>query len=155
MRDAIDLRFNGNIAFRMALALVGLGFVILSKSCSNLANQDQMTATDDALYLTPIPKETLEAFREGTPIESKLQAVIAARVYLGSTRLHFTGSPKVISVVEEEPNVWRVVFEGEWQVIPPDPRPVTLSPPVHGCVDVTIYTNDNGRTEIGTIGCIP
>jgi len=135
------------------LVLVSLSLVTLLTGCSNLANQP--TAADDSLYLTPIPEETLAAFRAGTPIESKLQAVIAARVYLGTTRLHYQAPPAVISVVEHPPNVWKVVFEGEWQVIPPDPRPVTPSPPVHGCVYVTIYTNDNERTEIGTIGCPP
>jgi hypothetical protein len=133
--------------------MISLGLVILLTNCSSPANQ--ATATDDALYLSPIPEEALAAFREGMAIESKLQAVIAARVYLGSTRLHFATTPKVISVIQEQPSVWRVVFEGEWQVIPPDPRPVTPLPPVHGCVYVAIYTNDNDRTEIGTIGCPP
>jgi hypothetical protein len=143
------MRLSLNVAM---LVLVSLGLVILI-SCSNLTNQP--TATDDSRYLTPIPEETLAAFRAGTPIESKLQAVIAARVYLSSTRLRYSASPAVISVLEDPPNVWKVVFEGEWQVIPPETRPVTPSPPVHGCVYVTIYTNDNERTEIGTIGCPP
>ncbi len=135
-------------------------------------------AAEDRTYLTPIPEATLRAFRSDSPIESKLQAVIAARVNLESTRLRFSEPPQVVSVeamslklahqraaqpgvstYEERPGdtqVWLVILEGEWQVFPPDPfHTVTPPPPVHGCTYVIIDQQDSARTEIGGIGCPP
>jgi len=139
---------------QMAFLRLGLSVIILLTGCSNLANR--VTDTEVAQYLTPISEETLEAFQEGIPIENEQQAVIAARVYLDSTRIRFTTHPEVVSVVEEPLNAWKVVFEGDYQINPPDPMH-TLTPPapVHGCVFVAIDTNANVRTEVGTIGCPP
>lgn len=136
------------------MVLISLGIVILLTSCSHLQNTS--IAAEETLYLTPIPDETLAAYQEGTPITSKLQAVIAARAYLGITRLRSTTEPKVISVVEEHPKVWKIVFEGEWLVIPPDPdHSFTPPAPEFGCVYVIIDGTDQVRTEIGTISCSP
>lgn len=140
-------RLNRALLFLLSCLLIAAGL----SGCSN--GFIPPTAAADSLYLTPIPEETLAAFREGTPIESKLQAVIAARVYLSSTRLQSAATPEVISAVQEEPDVWRVLFEGDWQVVPPGPDPVTALPPTHGCVYVKIYTGQNQRTETGTTGC--
>ena len=145
-----------NRKIRPATLLVLISFIIifLLTSCSNLKNPT--TAAEGAQYLTPIPDETLAAFQEDTPIESKLQAVIAARAYLETTRLRSSTEPKVISVAEEHPNIWKIVFEGEWLINPPDPNHTfTPPPPEHGCVYVTIDATDQVRTEIGSIACSP
>jgi len=104
--------------------------------------------------ITQIPDETLVAYQECTSITNKLQAVIAARAFLDTTRLQPTKPPKVISVTEEHPNVWKIIFEGDWMVIPPDPNHTfTPPPPEHGCVYVTINTIDLVVSKLGTIGC--
>lgn len=54
-----------------------------------MASSAQITTTEDMAYLTPIPQETLLAYRSETPITNKLQAVIAARINLAATRLHY------------------------------------------------------------------
>lgn len=144
--------FIRKIELALFLVLISFSIITLLTSCSNLNNPT--TAAEESLYLTPIPEETLAAYQEGDPIESKLQAVIAARAYLETTRLRSTAEPKVISVVEENPNVWKIVFEGEWLINPPDPNQTfTPPPPEHGCVYVTIVGADQVRIEIGTIAC--
>jgi len=136
------------------LVVISLSLVIVLASCSNIKHTT--TPTEDATYLTPIPDETLVAYQEGIPITNKLQAVIAARAYLETTRLHSTTEPKVISVVEEQSKVWKIVFEGEWLVNPPDPNHTfTPPPPELGCVFVTINATDLVVSTIGTIRCSP
>jgi hypothetical protein len=136
------------------LVLISLWIVPLLTSCSNLMKPT--ITSEERLYLTPIPAETLAAYREGMPIESDLQAVIAARAYLQTTRLHSTTEPKVISVVEENLNIWKIVFEGEWLVNPPNPNQFATPPsPEHGCVYVIIDAIDQVRTEISTSPCTP
>ena len=136
------------------LVLTSFSIITLLTSCSNLMNPT--TTAEEALHLTPIPDETLAAYQEGTPITSKLQAVIAARTFLETTRLSFTTEPSVISVVEEPAKVWKIVFEGDWLVTPPDPNhTLTPPPPEHGCVYVTIDETDQVRTEMGTGTCTP
>lgn len=134
------------------LVVISLSFVMLLASYSNIINIT--TPTVDASFLTPIPDEILADFKEGTPIISKLQAVIVARAYLDTTRLKSTTHPKVISVIEEHQNVWKIVFEGDWLVRSPDPdHTATPATPEHVCVFVTIDGIDQVRTEIGTIAC--
>lgn len=136
------------------LVVISLSLVMLLVSCSNINNIT--TPNEDTSYLTPIPDETLAAFKEGTPIKSKLQAVIAARAYLETTRLHSTTEPKVITVVEEQSRVWKIIFEGDWLVIPPDPdHTFTPPPPEHGCVYMTIDASDLVVSKLGTIECSP
>lgn len=144
----------GKIGLPALLVLITFSIITLLTSCSNLKNPT--IAAEDALYLTPIPYKTLAAFEEGAAIENKLQAVIAARAYLETSRLSSATEPKVVSVVEEHPKVWKIVFEGEWLVNPPDPdHTFTPPPPEHGCVYVTIDETDQVRTEIGTSACPP
>ena len=142
--------------------------------CSN--QQQQVTPTEDTVYLTPIPQETLMAYKETMPITSKLHAVIAAQAILGTTRMHYTAPPQVVLVeetnlgdahkrvkqhgtytYEDRPGntkVWFVVFEGDWQIIPPDPmHTITPPPPSHGCAYVIIEANEYGRAQIGGINC--
>ena len=52
--------------------------------------------------------------------------------------------------------VWLVIFEGEWQIFPPDPlHTITPAPPSHGCVNVILDANDSGRSEVCNIECAP
>ena len=102
--------------------------------------------------------------------------MIAAQVGLRQPRLRYAQLPQVKSVkqlrliearqrvaqpgsypYEDRPDdteVWLVVFEGAWQIIPPDPKhTVTPSPPVHGCTYVMLQATDGGRLEVGGIEC--
>ena len=152
---------------------------ILLTRCSAFAGQE--VATEDTAYLTPIPKETLQAYQWDTPVRNKMDAVILARLSLDTTRLSYTEEPKVvlaeemrcedalkrvaqpgvIKTYEErsgDAKVWLVLFEGDWQISgpPPDPEHVeTPGPPTHGCAYVIIDPNDGCHGEIGTIGCSP
>ena len=152
---------------------------ILLTGCSTFAGQG--AATEDTAYMTPIPKETLQAYQWDTPVRNKMDAVILARLSLDTTRLSYTETPKVLSVEEMsledarkrvaqpgvfktyeegsgDAKVWLVLFEGDWQMTgpPPDPEhPETLGPPSHGCVYVIIDQNDGSQGEIGTIECSP
>ncbi len=134
--------------------------------------------SEDTTYLTPVSTQTLAAFRSDSPIENKMEAAIAARSTLSGTRLRFTLDPRIVSVEElalavarrrvaragvsineDRPAntpVWLIVFEGEWQVFPPDPsHTITPASPSHGCVYVLLDANDPGRSEVGPIECAP
>lgn len=151
MGDLTDLRFRLRNASRTALLAVAMSFIVATANCTGLAAT--AAATENTLYLSPIPQATLAAYRRESPIETKLQAVIAARVYLGATRLRFADEPRVVSVIEESPQVWRVVLEGEWQAIPPDPRHIiTPSPPTHGCV-LVLVDKESVPLRVSTIAC--
>ncbi|HLE91825.1 MAG TPA: hypothetical protein VI753_11805 [Anaerolineales bacterium] len=152
---------------------------ILLMGCSTFAGQG--TATENTAYLTPISRETLQAYHWDTPVRNKMDAVIQARLSLDTTRLSYTEEPQVvlaeemrcqdalkrvaqpgvIKTYEErsgDAKVWLVLFEGDWQISgpPPDPEhPVTPGPPTHGCVYVIIDPNGGCYGEIGTIGCSP
>jgi len=151
---------------RVCLVLVLVCIVVVVGGCAQAENN---------LYLSPIPQETLSAYREGMPVETRLQAVIAAQAFLQTTRLEYTSQPGVISVEEmpldlahekvREPGttvnedrpgdtkVWLVLFAGEWRVIPPAPRSdFTPGPPAPGCAFV-ILDPKSGRHEMGTLGC--
>jgi len=73
---------------------------ILMVGCSTFAKQG--TATEDTAYLTPISRETLQAyqFQFGSPIEDRMQAVFVARLILDTTRLSYTEEPKVVLAQE-------------------------------------------------------
>jgi hypothetical protein len=127
-------------------------------------------------YRTPIPESTLQAYRGGTPITNKLQAVIAARVYLSTSRMEDIQPPQVIYIQRmtlaealkkaEKPGVetfedipmqtpvWFVIFQGIWQLHPPLPGiTATPLPPFHGCQYVWITENNNGYAATGDIDC--
>jgi hypothetical protein len=131
---------------------------------------------EDTSYLTPIPEATLAAYQSESPIENKLQAVIAAQRVLQTTRLDYQEEPVVVSVDEmrlekahqsvqqlqpgdyfyedrpDDTKVWLVMFEGMWRIIPPDPEHTyTPEPFSYGCIYV-IIDRDN-RSEMGTIAC--
>ena len=156
----------------ISFALI-ISFVI-GCSSSGVLNE----ARESTSYLTPLSTQTLEAFRSDSPIKNKTEAVIAARVTLRYTRLRSSADPQVVSVEElalaearrrvaragvfvnedrpADTPVWLIVFEGEWQVFPPDPsHTITPAPPSHGCVYVMLNANDPGRSEVGSMECIP
>ena len=155
---------------------------ILLTGCSTFAGQG--AATEDTAYMTPIPKETLQAYQWDTPVRNKMDAVILARLSLDTTRLSYMETPKVLSVEEMsladarkrvaqpgvfktyeegsgDAKVWLVLFEGDWQMtggpLPdPDPEhPETPGPPSHGCVYVIIALDGSSHGEIGTTKCSP
>jgi hypothetical protein len=128
-------------------------------------------ATEDTTYLTPIPEATLSAFHQQGPIETKLQAVIAARIQLmGPPHFKPVGTPTTLFAeelrladayrfVNVEPyyfppdrvadtQVWLVVFEGEIQVTPPGQH--EPNPPFHSCSYVIIPKD--GRQSNGIVG---
>jgi hypothetical protein len=132
----------------------------------------QRKSTEDKIYLTPIPEETLRAYTLA-PINDKLQAAIAARIEMNYP-LHFNcvGVPKTVSVekmslqdaqkrveqpgsysYEDKPGntkVWFVVFECDIQVYPPDPgHTITPEPPFHGCSYVILQAKDGEFIEVG------
>src|SRR5688572_17428412 len=127
--------------------------------------------TEDAIYLTPIPYSTLYAYQVDNPVNSKLEAVVAAhQFYIVGSRLEFTQGPlKVVSVekmkVDDarklthvqyqrpgEIEVWLVTFEGSWQLHPPhgDLLPVEM-----GCIYVIIETNAYEYGHFTARDCIP
>jgi len=89
-------------------------------------------------YLTPVPLETVFAYQVNYPIYSKLDAVIAARKELASSRLRSKEIPKVVyidyliygkakdktipknassnDVFPLYKMIWIVVFEGQWRI---------------------------------------
>ena len=131
---------------------------------------------EDQSYRTPIPESTLMAFRSGTPIANKVQAVIAARVLVSQTRMESLQPSEVIFVermtlaeakkkaakpgtesyedIPADTPVWFVVFKGAWQVHPPSPgQTVTPPPPFYGCQYVWTTENGNGYAATGYIDC--
>jgi len=142
--------------------------------CSIPAKEDRATQT--VTIATLIPEATLPAYRPGAPIANPQEVVNIARVSLEQSRLRYVNTPKVVSVEqlklqdarkrvaqpgvivsEDRPGdtiVWLVIFEGEWQIIPPDPgHAATPAPPVHGCTYVIMNASDGGQAEVGGVAC--
>ena len=154
-----------------------LGFIwiclILLASCTGIPAG---WLGEDQSYLTPIPESTLKAYKGGTPITNKLQAVVAARVLLSTSRMEEIQPSEVIYVQRmtlaealkkaERPGVetfedislqtpvWFVIFQGDWQLHPPLPGiTATPLPPFHGCQYVWVAENNNGYAATGGIDC--
>ena len=145
---------------------------VLVASCSTVTYQPEQASA--ALFNSPIPEATLQAYRFGGPIQDARTAIIAAHVSLLSTRLRYAQVPQVKSVEQmrltdarkrvEQPggyshedrpgdtSVWLVMFEGEWQVVPPG-HDLTPQPLTHGCVFVMLNASDGGRGEVGGVQC--
>jgi len=103
---------------------------------------------DDA-FLKPIPEATLQAFQFGNTIETRLQAVIAARREIGASVAKYSDIPQVVSVEEmkyvqalsrlrenvnrvdedypESLKVWMVVFLCEVHLPSPTPDQAPLA----------------------------
>jgi heat shock protein HslJ len=106
---------------------------------------------DDTAYLTPVPWETVKKYSYKDSIHSKFEAVIAAQLQLGTSRLRPVDTPKVIYVERldymrakgtvipldisgldafvSDNGVWFVVFEGQWSMEggPAEPEPTWTS----------------------------
>lgn len=158
-------------------ALVSVATVALWLAACT-ARPAQRQGAGGVAHLTPIPEATVRAYRPGTPVDDELDAVIAARAYLETSRLRFSAPPVVRSAEEltvaeanqrlnpsstddrqaraGDPRVWLVEFEGDWQVIPPDPlHTVTPEPPQPGCVQVLIDGADGSGTSVRGMECLP
>ena len=153
------------------LAIIILLIVVYSSKLKPLKGNE------DTAYLTPIPMETLLAYKCSSPIANKLQAVIATHDCLIYLHYKIVGELKVDSVESitlaeaqrrvAQPNdfardnrpgeteVWFVLFEGDWQ---PDyswePQlTITPNPPTHGCSYVIWGAQINSFSETGSIAC--
>ena len=173
------LKINWIIWKVESIVLIVIATILLT-GCSTFAGQG--AATEDTAYLTPIPRETLQAYQWDTPVRNKMDAVILARLSLDTTALIYTEEPKVvlaeemscedarkhiiqpgvINTDEDQPGdmkVWLVIFEGDWQISGPPPagteHPVTPEPVPYGCVYVIIDQNGSCHGEIGTTECSP
>jgi hypothetical protein len=147
-----------------------LAWILLTGYCAMLAACGVATPADPALPMTVGPA-TVEAWHPG-PVKSKLQAVIAAQIALGATRLHYAQPPQAIFVeqvaspegqrrirsIDARPaaDAWLVIFEGDYQIIGPA-MPATPSaatptpiPYVHGCVFVLLSAVDGMFIQAGT-----
>ena len=143
--------------------------LILLVSCAEIQTPFQ---TEEQPFRTPIPESTLMAYQSGTPIANELQAVIAARALLLTSRMEYIQPPEVIDVqritlaeakkktaqsyddIPPETPVWFVVFKGNWQLHPPSPGiTVTPPPPYQGCQYVWIAEANNGYAATGNIDC--
>ena len=152
-------RFSKNLCF--------LYLVLLLSSCA---------ISEDTTYLTPIPQNTLDAYLNRPPADEKLQVVVAARLFLGTTRIVFTEPPDVLSIesisleearqrvdqpettlYEDRPGnttTWLVIFEGDYQIIPPAPENTLPPEPAHhGCAYVIVDPFTMEGDEGGTFGC--
>lgn len=149
---------------------VAIGLLFLLTACAKSLKGDQ--PAEDTTYLTPIPEATLLAFREGKPIENKLQAATAARRALGYMHFVAVGTPTVLFVGEMSPGeayrrlkmpdstslispqmdsmVWLTLFEGDFQVTPPGEQPLPI---VHGCAFVIINADGSPSVQMGIIDC--
>ena len=159
---------------RWKIACLFMGSVILLLfACSTY--RPNSTSSLGAVSQTPIPISTLNTQTSLSSITTRLQAVIAARNYLGSSRLNFSTPPAVVFAGEIElasafqytgwtasgtykeqgkTIVWLVVFEGEGQIIPPDPiHTITPPPPTHGCAAVIVIASDGMPVAMGSIDC--
>lgn len=133
---------------------------------------------EDLSFLTPIPENTLNAYRSGTLITNKLQAVVAARAFLSGGAIRSLQTPEVVSVdrmtlaeVKQKTlrpgedfdadlpfftPVWLVIFKADWQPDsqPPPPGKTVTPPPVSpGCQYVWMTENNDGIAATGRIYC--
>jgi|WetSurMetagenome_2_1015567.scaffolds.fasta_scaffold490146_1 hypothetical protein len=159
-------------SFKFYFSITAFIIALLLTGCSAVT-KDVSTA-EDTTYLTPIPDATISAYREGSSIDNKLQAVIAARQELNTPHFQPVGAQKVLFVKElrladayklvenpgsytypdwvEDSKVWFVVFEGDIQVTGPGEH--TPDPPFHGCSYVIIRAkSDQGGGVVGGIDC--
>jgi hypothetical protein len=137
----------------LIVTFVFLQILIATFACSTNFNYSK----DDTTYLTPIPMETLNAHKNLYPIDSRLDAVIAAQKEIGYSGYRSEGTPRVIYAERlnydeakgtilppnasnrdadvKDNQVWFVVFEGRWSFeggpLPPEPTwtsTLTLTP---------------------------
>ena len=126
---------NVKKVFRYSTIIVVVLFLLITVTIAySLLNN----AKAGNAYLTPIPLDTALAFQVNYPIDNKLDAVIAARKQLASSRLRSKVLPNVIYIdhlsygkakdktIPENASsddvypsykmIWIVVFEGQWRI---------------------------------------
>ncbi|TAH51986.1 MAG: hypothetical protein EYC68_08675 [Chloroflexota bacterium] len=129
------------------------------------------STSEEINNLDSISEPTLAAFQFGEPITTKQQAVIAARLGINASRLHFVGEPRAVRVEEmtrkqaeqivrssnqgaidatspTDLPVWFVVFESIYHITPPGPDASPL-PQKHGCVFVILNSQDGAPLQVG------
>jgi hypothetical protein len=150
-----------------------VGGVLLAAGCA-LIPQPTPAAWN---YQTPIPLETVRAYRPTYPITDVQQAVIAARIGLSAPHWNPVGEQWVLSVeklplgeahqrvdppgsttnemLPADTLVWVVIFRGYTQISPPDPlHTITPYAPQLGCSYVLLNPDQFGR-QTGGIACPP
>lgn len=153
----------------LLLALVIFVIAIFAVSSSLISG------IEDDTYLTPIPESTWTGYREKRSISNKFDAVLEATQYIYYSRMTFTqGPPRVVFTEEmtlaeakklmpkdssevysyedrpDDTKVWLIIFEGSWQIHPPDGD---LSPLESGCIYTIIDANQMGRKQARTANC--
>lgn len=172
----VGRRQTRSIGGVIPILLIIVSAAVSIAGCSIPAKEG--TATQTVTVAPSIPETTLPAYRPGSLIASPQEAVNVARVSMEQSRLRYVNTPKVVSteqlkledahkrvaqpgviISEDRPSdtiVWLVIFEGEWQIVPPDPgHAATPVPPVHGCAYVIMNASDGGRVEVGGVACVP
>ena len=145
--------------------------IILGASC---------IVIEDTTYLELIPEETIYAYRFGSQIKTKLQAVIAGRQeLLSSPHFYCVNTPEVFSVEKlsyqeainrveqleitsyvdqlQDAQVWLVIFECDIQVdnspFPEENETPEVPVKFHGCIYSIIEVSGAIGGEIRTIKC--
>jgi hypothetical protein len=147
--------------------LLAAGLLIL-QGCASVDNE----------YLTPASAETLSAHTPSTPIETKLEAVIAARLMIRDGRRVESETPQVVYVgksslneamnilyntagveYEKGPNedkVWLVIFRGTWLIFgPPSPDGMSESTLRAGCAHALFTAAERRLISSGGSQCPP
>lgn len=155
----------------IALGLL-VGLMVLIFATTMLIQQ----RAEELRLRTPIPESTIRAYSPRLPITDRVQAVIAARLFLGGTRLESLQPPEVLFVEQmtlsevkkraERPGeqsyegipldtpVWFIIFKGVWRIHPPDPlHTITPPPPFQDCQYVRLPVNIDGFRATGGIDC--
>ncbi|MFZ6029129.1 MAG: hypothetical protein ACOYYS_15555 [Chloroflexota bacterium] len=152
---------------------VAICFVTLAAYTGMLVACSQSGVRQDKSYLAPIPPATLDAYHPVWPIQSELQAVIAARREMFAAQFMPVQEPRVLSVEmttlseahrrldtpwtfysEERPgttSVWLIVFDGYWQAAAS--RPQQPEQPFYGCLSVVLDATAEGYTWVQENEC--
>jgi hypothetical protein len=140
---------------------------IMNSGCSMIRDM-----TEDKSYLTPVPQATIDAYLLDQPLNTKLQAVIAAQkgiltfhrnwirqpiaiyaekmIYKDAiNRVDKPGSTDYYDSTPSDTLIWLVVFKGEWTYTEPLG---TVTPPLSGCA-FAIINVDGNEMRAGDSSC--
>lgn len=153
---------------RFQIALLILFTIILNTGCARFRD-----LTEDKSYLTPVPQATLDAYRSGQPVKTRLESVIAAQTGIMTFHTDWVGKPTAIyaeamvykeairrteqpgSTTYYDPTppdklVWLVVFEGMVTITGPLG---TANPTISGCTYSVLDAKDGMGMIAGTLSC--